>query len=819
MNKEQQELTRLATALEGRGHLKQADTVRDLVLIKAAGFSKGYGIPDQGEGQRGKETTAAWVALQKLLWQASYYAKSVENNGKIDTNEWNLFVKATMAGDNIWEMSINPENWTGYKTGYALTSPALGKMVWWFPTSFYNNLTEWMRKNNEYAQKHLKVIMRTGELRRGPKGEMMYVRWLVPSGLTKEKAAYYALGGERDAHRIHKDFAPGKVITLGIYESNYNDQKVVDALKLWKQESVTAWQQAHGSHSHGGDEHWDKDKCLMVGYAKVGGEWLAAVETARSSGKYEPIAISDVVLDPPDKPKTSPALDAEASAKLDSLLKTAKAKMPTSGGCPPSMVPSNDGKWCLTAAEKAKDTTKAAGGSGPGASVSNPKYKTDGPKGTHWTSAQGVWHAKDATGKTLGPVMTEAQAQKALKPKSSTRSRKPRQSMSDLTGGKITKKEEGDAFRDWVNAKPERLAKARSLWTSAKSDAKGVKSSWKNSTIRAAWSSGLGAEWVADTEVKGFKHEEGGAQAKIEKELDQDTLKAYMLYPKPLAARDEYLAPYGDEFTTKTLLEAKTPDEIKKRNDNLALFTAPGSHPAIELSKRYKADTSETTSDGQPNPAGRALQWEIRKSIAAVKAATKAAEDTAKAAEEEKKSQVNSNDFFIIGENGATVRFNSDTGLPPVGTLFIRKRDGEDFYLAEFDGKATLINLRRRAGAVGLDKAGQSVMNSKEMEALLRAVPKEDEAKWKTFLSHRQEYRNELTKRRGDDDSGWFDQSRATDRKQYNDAGEALFGEEKWQHRRTGGKKPKPKGRKGQGTPIETGEGAGAHGGRLQPRQ
>ena len=798
MNMEQRELTKLATALEGRGHEKQANTVRSLIIEKSAGFTKGYGIPDQGKGRRGRETTAAWEAVQKLLWQASFFAKT-KGSGDVSKEEWNNFVEATMAGDNVWSMSIDPQNWTSYKTGYKLNSAATGKMIWWFPTGFYNALTSWMKENNEYAQTHLKIIMRTSHLRRN-KGKIMYIKWLVPQGLTREQTAYYALDGERAADKIDSKFAAGAVITLGIYESNYNDPKVVDALKIWKAENVAKhnWKQAHGSHDRQptGKGHWDRDACLMVGYAKAGGEWVAAVETARSSGKYEPIALEDVKLDSDDK--SEKGTEKAGAVRSDTLIKTAL-------DCAPGTVPSNDKKTCLTPAQKAKDTTKAPGdAAGPAPSVVQPDSSR--ASGSVWSVTGGKWKSKDSAGKVHGPFATEKEAKDATvdpAKKKKKKTSKPRQSMAVLTDQKITKKEEGDAFRDWVNESPDRKKKAPTLWTSKKSDAKGVKNSWRNSTIRKAWKTGLGSDWVADTSVgSSFKQEEGGPQANIKKTLDQDTLKAYMLYPKPLTERDAYLAPYGDEFTTKTLLAAKSPDEITARNKNLDLFTEAGGLPAEELSDKYRIDTSDTLPDGKPNPAGRALRWEIRKSIAKVKAALEKTKEDKKKADEAKKSSVNSNDFFIIGEGGKEVRFDQETGLPPVGTLFIRKRDGEDFYLASFDGKATLINLRRRAGGVGLSSPGQSVMSTAEKDALLRRVPKVDEKKWKQFLSDRQEYRQELTKRRGDDDSGFFDQSRKTDRRQFNEAGAALFGEDPWKYRATGGSKPEPKGRKGQQTPI-----------------
>ena len=154
----------------------------------------------------------------------------------------------------------------------------------------------------------------------------------------------------------------------------------------------------------------------------------------------------------------------------------------------------------------------------------------------------------------------------------------------------------------------------------------------------------------------------------------------------------------------------------------------------------------------------------------------KAFADTTKA--EAAKTQVNGRDFHIVGKDGKDFSYDSVSNLPPAGTVFVRKKDGEFFYLASVDGKPGLASLVRRQNGYGLDGVpGLSTLSTGEKERLLGQVSPGDRDKWEQFLSDKAEYARELAK--PGKGGGWFEDSRETDKEDLRKSREGLFGNTK----------------------------------------
>jgi len=340
-------------------------------------------------------------------------------------------------------------------------------------------------------------------------------------------------------------------------------------------------------------------------------------------------------------------------------------------------------------------------------------------------------------------------------------------SMSQLSGGKVHDPTTGNEFRAWVHKNHEDYLGSGIR----KLDEKG---SWNNAYMRAAWRELVNKQ--GHKYEPGKKPEESGTQAKLGPAVDQATLKAYLLYNKPLSARDGengLSKRYGEEWSYTALNAITGEDEIKQRDANLADLTAPGTRSNKFLQGLYAEDTKEGSAQADR------LAFHLRREVAKQKAADKAAKDKeksdAKAKADSDKTKVSSNDFYIIGEDGKDFQYDQVSGLPPTGTLFIRKKDGDFFYLASIDGKPLLATLVRRQNGYGLSSPGLSTLSTKEKARLLGAVNPDKKSLWEAFLSDKAEYRRELAKP-SKEGGGFLQDNRETDREDLAKSRRNLFG-------------------------------------------
>lgn len=340
---------------------------------------------------------------------------------------------------------------------------------------------------------------------------------------------------------------------------------------------------------------------------------------------------------------------------------------------------------------------------------------------------------------------------------------------ASMTAAGINSKATGDKFRLFLNNDHPKLAKEADL------DLPGRGRRWNNKFMVAAWNlmESKGIKWtVKDGEIK-----ESEPQAKLAP-VSKDTLRAYLLYPKELGARDTLTARYGDDSgVTLTVINAAITDELKKKRDiDINDMIASGSESAKLLSEAYHKDTTGDKNDPGSENAALRLKRYLRVSIRKEKAAAAKREKDAEEAKatEATSTQVRYNDYYIVGADGNDVRYDQVSNLPPAGTLFVSKKNGDIYYLATVDNKSGLARLSRRPNGYGLNKPGQSILTKTEVARLLGLVNPKERDLWEKFLSDDEEYTRELAK--PGEGGGWFQDSRDTDLKDRQKSWAALFG-------------------------------------------
>jgi hypothetical protein len=137
--------------------------------------------------------------------------------------------------------------------------------------------------------------------------------------------------------------------------------------------------------------------------------------------------------------------------------------------------------------------------------------------------------------------------------------------------------------------------------------------------------------------------------------------------------------------------------------------------------------------------------------------------------EEAKKKAIDSSQFFIVGQGGSSIAYDTN-GYPSAGTVFVRKSDGDVFYLAE----GALHPIRNRTTGKGLDGPQPGVMTDDEIEAFLQLVPHGKADAWEDFLSERGDVQTQMNQR--DTQSRWYQKSMRTQRDEAAEAGERAFG-------------------------------------------
>ena len=168
--------------------------------------------------------------------------------------------------------------------------------------------------------------------------------------------------------------------------------------------------------------------------------------------------------------------------------------------------------------------------------------------------------------------------------------------------------------------------------------------------------------------------------------------------------------------------------------------------------------------------AGTLSKEEVAKQEAAKQEAAKQKQDDAAM-----KRRVNLNDFWTVGAGGRPASHNRGrNGLPTVGTLFVRKRDGEVFYLGDIDGKSQLFPIAQRASGKGLAHSYRGVMTDDEVDAFLKLVPHGKHDAWRDFLDERSDVQEERS--RGGD--RFWRKSLKTQQKELDEERSKLFGHE-----------------------------------------
>jgi hypothetical protein len=728
------QLNKLAKALEARGHTVQAHTVRG--LTKAANR---WTRPDTPE----EEVDALILELTEIIAQVFTFNGSNEcswtDSDSDDVKDMLLAKKPVVrlfTSTDLWDPSGRKD-----KHGriiYQIRGHNKGISCRFTSACLRASTKDLLARKGELEEFVKMINLRLDQQSEaGNTSDVVYHDWLIPSEeMSREDIAYWALGDGNSAKFIPKGVS-GDVISLPVLPSQL--AAAIIELRIFQKTSDTKLYKVRGGRYHG-EFAWATE--TPTGSA----EWLYAVNpTSKDFSGAKP----HVYPFPPAA--ESNAEDGVATALGGDHNAIVKSATP-----PPKNQKPID--------ENAKEVTHEQGGGGR-------IVEQEGKFFAGYDDAEGAYipvlnpetndnkfDDKPSAGKALKAALLAA-----VKPPKK-KSESVATSMKVLSDGKIYNSATGDAFRRWVHKSHKNyLGKGyKDLDLSGK---------WNNRYMRTAWKA-LGDKYNVSSGV-GLQPDgtpaEAGTQALVS--VDQATLKAYMLYPKPLINRDRFLKQYGEEFTTKTLLLANTPDTVAARDKTLALFTEEGSMVAKSLSKEYNADTSDATT-------GPSLKWTIRKSIAAnADKKTKDKEDADKATKA-KKSNVNVSDFYRFGPEGADFKDDNTSGLPPKGTLYIRRKDGEFFYLAEpAKGKFTLANLIRRQAGWGLDSPGLSVLSKAETERLLGMVAPASKEKWELFLSDKAEYSSELAKGRGEDEGDFWADGRKTDREDLRKSREGLFGQ------------------------------------------
>ena len=337
--------------------------------------------------------------------------------------------------------------------------------------------------------------------------------------------------------------------------------------------------------------------------------------------------------------------------------------------------------------------------------------------------------------------------------------------MKDLSKGVIYNSTTGNEFRQWViNNKNEEI---KAIAPQNNLDPTG---SWYNKYIRDALNA---------VKAKGFDYKSGGktvdpadaaegaAQANIK--ADKDTLKAYLLHDDSLEHRDHMLSgvpntsKHGGPFkayTNDLLLDMNPKDQAKKVDAFLRSSTAWDM-----LLSAYRADVV-----GNPS-LELAMTTAAHERAEAAKEAEKAKEEKTK----REKEAVKSNDYYIIPPTGEESLVKDSDNNFKKGTIFVSKQNGDTYYVGQAQGRPKqLFSLQLRAMGRG-GVRGTNVLSEEELTKLRKVVPDSHWEVWEEFFGDREQYLESLTESQNDwNPATWFRESRETEKVHYDNATKKL---------------------------------------------
>mgnify|MGYP001230014615 CR=1 FL=1 len=347
--------------------------------------------------------------------------------------------------------------------------------------------------------------------------------------------------------------------------------------------------------------------------------------------------------------------------------------------------------------------------------------------------------------------------------------------MKKASGGLIKDQKTGDQFREWVNAKPERLKKTPNVWTAARA-AKDSKATWYNSTMRSAV-----AKHKSDPEFKqAFAPKESKDQG-LKTGIDPAMLKAYLAEKLPARedgtpnAQDAMKNRWGQRFSQATIAETRGgKDEAKKEKLEraLTLLTEKGTDTYNFVSGLYSQDMK-----AHPD-----LAFRFREIADQLKRDQAKRDADAKRLDAAKKSgsAVNISNFYLVPAKPQVDKDNN----PPVGTLFVSKQDGEVYYIGQRDEKSPkqLYSLSLRARGRG-NVSGTNHLTDDEIDQVLAQIPEGEERDlWEDYFDQEGQYIDSLTESQSNwNPASWFRDSRDTERTNWLNARKRL--QARWNQR------------------------------------
>jgi hypothetical protein len=241
-------------------------------------------------------------------------------------------------------------------------------------------------------------------------------------------------------------------------------------------------------------------------------------------------------------------------------------------------------------------------------------------------------------------------------------------------------------------------------------------------------------------------------------EIGDDELRAY------LSDQSKHY-PEREKLLEKLLRLGREDKEAPLKKEVIDRLVSPG-HYRDMVKAAYRKDSYSSPTRGEATPpassgggVGSKTEEESAENL----------EIKNKQTEESKAKAVNSSQFFIVGQGGSSITYDR-SGYPSAGAVFVRKSDGDVFYLAE----GALHPIRNRPTGRGLDSPQPGVMTDDEIDAFLQLVPHGKADAWEDFLSERGDVQKQMNQR--DTQSRWYQKSMRTQRDEAAEAGERLFG-------------------------------------------
>lgn len=347
-----------------------------------------------------------------------------------------------------------------------------------------------------------------------------------------------------------------------------------------------------------------------------------------------------------------------------------------------------------------------------------------------------------------------------------------------LSMGRVKDQESGDEFRKWMHADSDRKAAATRLDLSPPNKGKGGVV-WNNSFMKKALE-----EWGKkyDDALKAAQSSalESGSQGATS--VNKAALRAYLLMDH---ATRELLK---DNLTNRDKLIATFPkdgDQSRTPRFNPGPGEPFGADAIgdVDYMLRHDRLTRDVKQAYDLDNVGGALSvltqrsaWADRDSALADQ--RQKLEDEAAAAKAASEARLS--DFYIASKGGGA-RANDTEGYPVEGSIFVRKSDGEIFYLGRnpTSGERQLFKLEDRPRAVGITNSsikndpGKIFLSEKEQRAIWSQVPPTQVEAWKNFLD--QQY--QAFESRTAEGQGVFHQSIEKEYANYDEARQRMYNE------------------------------------------